>query len=84
MIDTSSLSSNLGKECQSIQRAIGEKLGTLVVALSMAMSGIIFSMLKGWYYCLLLLLYFPIIFLMGFLIIFAVSRGFSDNMKAYA
>jgi len=50
----------------------------------MLVSGIFFSMLKGWYFCLILLLYFPILFLMSILIVKAFSQGFSDNMKAYA
>lgn len=47
-IKPSELSQRIGKECQAIQKAIGEKIGSLVMAFCMSFSGLMFSFFKGW------------------------------------
>ncbi|CDW80084.1 abc transporter family protein [Stylonychia lemnae] len=82
-INTSQLSSRLGKECQAIQRAIGEKIGTIVMAFAMSCSGLFFAFFKGAYFSAFLMCYFPLMFFMSMVITIAFSKGFSENMKAY-
>jgi hypothetical protein len=77
------LSSRLGKECQAIQRAIGEKIGTICQAFAMSTSGLFFAFFKGAYFSALLLCYFPIMFGMTYFITVAFSQGFTKQMKAY-
>jgi hypothetical protein len=49
----------------------------------MAIAGLFFSFFKGWYYSLLLLAYFPLMFISAFLISFSMQRGFEQNLRAY-
>jgi ATP-binding cassette, subfamily B (MDR/TAP), member 1 len=82
-INTSELSQRLGNECQSIQRAVGEKIGTIIMAFAMSVSGLFFSFFKGWFFSAILLAYFPLMLFASVFIGIAFSRGFSENMRAY-
>ena len=48
MINYTELSARLTKECQAIQRAIGEKYGQIIFSLSMSLSGLALGFAKGW------------------------------------
>lgn len=54
------------------------------MAFAMSSSGLFFAFFKGWYYSALLSCYFPIIISATVMIGFSLSRGFSQNMKAYS
>jgi len=82
-INTSELSQRLSNECLAIQRAVGEKLGTIILSFAMSFSGLFFSFFKGWFYSAILLCYFPIMLFGAIFIGVAFSRGFSENMRAY-
>ena len=58
-INPSELSARLGKETNAIQRAIGEKMSTIILAFSMTISGLAFAFSKGWSFSLVLLATFP-------------------------
>ena len=66
-----------------MQRAIGDKIGTTVMAFAMSLSGLFFSFFKGWYFSALLLAFFPFMLLASVAIGVALSSGISENMKAY-
>lgn len=83
MTNTSELSQRLGNECQSIQRAIGEKIGIIVMAFGMSISGLFFSFFKGWFFSAILFCYFPFMLGASFFIGMSMQRGFSANLKAY-
>jgi ATP-binding cassette subfamily B (MDR/TAP) protein 1 len=55
------LSSKIGKETLAIQKALGEKLGTIIMALSMSVSGFAFAATRGITLTAALFAYFPII-----------------------
>lgn len=57
----SELSARVGKECLAIQRALGEKMGTIMFAFAMCVSGLSFAFIKGWSYSLVILGSFPFI-----------------------
>ena len=57
----SELSSRLVKEVQAIQRALGEKMGTIILGFSMTVAGLAFAFSKGWSFSLCILATFPII-----------------------
>lgn len=82
-VNTSELCQRLSTETQSMQRAIGEKIGLVVMAFGMSLSGLFFSFFKGWFYSSLLLVYFPFFLGASFCIGVSLSRGFSANLKAY-
>jgi ATP-binding cassette subfamily B (MDR/TAP) protein 1 len=53
------LSSRIGKECLAIQKAIGEKVGTIYMALCMCVSGLAFAFSRGWSFALVVMGFFP-------------------------
>ena len=53
------------------------------MAFAMSFSGLFFAFFKGWLFSLVLLGYFPIMFVVTYLTTSAFQRGFVENMKAY-
>nr|AAK19598.2 putative ABC transporter [Sterkiella histriomuscorum] len=82
-INVTELSSRLSKECQAIQKALGEKMGTIQLSMAMCFSGLFFAFFRGWWFSLILLFVFPIIFLMTFMITLAMQSGFMQNLRSY-
>ena len=66
-----------------MQKAIGEKIGIIIMAFGMSVAGLLFSFFKGWYFSLILLIYFPVMLIAGICVGISFSIGFSENMKAY-
>jgi len=58
-VNPSELSARLSKECQSMQKALGEKMGTIILAFAMTVAGLAFAFTKGWSFSLVLLAVFP-------------------------
>lgn len=77
------LSARLSKECQAIQRALGEKMGTIQLSFAMCISGLFFAFFRGWWFSLILLFVFPLLFLNTHLITVAMQSGFTQNLKSY-
>jgi len=46
-----------------MQKALGEKMGTIILAYSMTLSGLAFSLSKGWSYSLAVVAAFPALML---------------------
>jgi ATP-binding cassette subfamily B (MDR/TAP) protein 1 len=63
-INPSEFSVRLVKECQAIQKALGDKMGTLLLSLAMCISGLFFAFFRGWAMSLILMAAFPIVFIM--------------------
>jgi len=82
-INVTELSSRLSKECQAIQRALGEKMGTIQLSFAMTISGLFFAFFRGWWFSLILLFFFPVLFLTTHLIIVAMQSGFLQNLRSY-
>ena len=55
------LSARIGKEPLAIQKALGEKIGSIIMALAMSFSEIIIAFTKGWSFTLIILASFPFI-----------------------
>jgi len=55
----------------------------IVMAFGMCVSGLFFSFFKGWYFSLILLIYFPVMLIAAIGVGMSFSVGFSENMKAY-
>jgi len=73
----------LVKEVLAISRALGEKMGTIIMAFSMTISGLAFAFSKGWSFSLVVLVSFPAIAITTNLLTKIVQGGFTANMKAY-
>ena len=82
-INITELSSRLSKECQSIQTALGEKMGQVQITFSMSFAGFFFAFFRGWWMSLILLFVFPVMFIMTGFLMKAMKSGFSENLKAY-
>ncbi len=83
MINYTELSSRISKECQSIQRGIGEKFGQIVFSLSMCVSGLALGFIKGWSLALAICAIAPM-FMIG-MAVFAgsIKARITKTMKAY-
>lgn len=57
----SELSSRVGKEILAMQKALGEKMGTIILAFAMTFAGLTFAFTKGWSFSLVLLASFPVL-----------------------
>lgn len=66
-INPSELSAKVPKEVMAMQRALGEKMGTIVLSLFMCMSGLAFAFSKGWKFSFVLLALVPCITVATFL-----------------
>jgi ATP-binding cassette, subfamily B (MDR/TAP), member 1 len=83
MINQSELSARLSKETAAMQRALGEKMGTIILAYSMTVAGLAFAFTKGWSFSLVLLVVFPFLGVTTSLMSKVMSAGSQANMKAY-
>jgi ATP-binding cassette subfamily B (MDR/TAP) protein 1 len=57
----SELNARIGKECITMQKALGEKMGTILLAFAMTLAGLTFAFIKGWSFSLAVLGSFPFI-----------------------
>ena len=55
---------------------MGEKLGGLLQTVSMAIAGMAFAFIKGWYFSLILFCYFPLMFVVTLFSSMAWQAGF--------
>lgn len=77
------LSSRLSKECQTIQTALGEKMGQFQLTLGTSFAGFFFAFFRGWWMSLILLFVFPVIFIVMGFVMKSMKAGFTENLKAY-
>lgn len=82
-INPSELSARLSKESNAMQRALGEKMGTIILAFAMCVAGLAFAFTRGWSFSLVLLVAFPFLGVTTALLSKALSKGSQETMKAY-
>lgn len=82
-MNPSELSARLSKETAAMQKALGEKMGTIILAFSMTFSGLAFAFTKGWSFSLVLFAAFPLLGMTTALMSKVMSRGSQETMKAY-
>jgi ATP-binding cassette subfamily B (MDR/TAP) protein 1 len=58
-INVTELASKLSRECQAIQIALSEKMGLILLSMSMSISGLFFAFFRGWWFSCILLFAFP-------------------------
>ncbi|KAL4457545.1 hypothetical protein ABPG75_012410 [Micractinium tetrahymenae] len=73
----------LNEDCQTIQQAIGDKVGMTVFNLSTALVGIIIAFSRGWDMTLVMLAVTPFLAVMGFMVSFFMSKNTQRINKAY-
>lgn len=82
-INVTELSARLSKECQAIQKALGEKMGALLLSIGMSFSGLFFAFFRGWLMSLILLGAFPVIMILLGITGKAMQQGFKSNLQSY-
>jgi ATP-binding cassette, subfamily B (MDR/TAP), member 1 len=82
-INPSELSARLSKESAAMQRALGEKMGTIILAFAMCVAGLTFAFTKGWSFSLVLLAVFPFLGITTSLMAKVQASGSQATMKAY-
>jgi len=80
----SELGARINKECMAIQKALGEKMGTILLAFAMTVSGVTMAFTRGWTFSFVLLALFPLIFSTTILMTKVMQTGFVENMIAYS
>jgi len=75
-VNTNEMSSRLSKEALSVSRALGEKMGFIVLSFSMTISGFGFALYKGWLCSLLLLCAIPVLGGIGVYMSKVASSGY--------
>ena len=83
-VNTNEMSSRLSKEAVAVNRALGEKMGFIVLSFSMSISGFGFAIYKGWLLSLLLLCAIPILGGIGVYMSKVAASGYEVNMRAYS
>ena len=74
----------MNKECTSIQKAIGEKLGNIVMSMAMAVTGLSIGFIYGWSFSLCMFTMLPPLFIVGGCMVVTTQKGVADTMKAYS
>jgi len=82
-INPGELSARIGKEVFAIQRALGEKIGIILLAVGMTIAGFSFAFIKGWLFSLILIASFPPLVVMMAIITKVMMSGFLQNMQSY-
>jgi ABC-type multidrug transport system fused ATPase/permease subunit len=83
MVNPSELSARLSKESAAMQKALGEKMGTIILAFSMTVAGLTFAFTKGWSFSFVLLVAFPFLGFTTALMAKIMAQGSQETMKAY-
>lgn len=83
-INPQELASKISKETLSIEQAIGDKLGQLLMAIGFCISGIIIAFTRGWLFSFTLLALFPFIGGASAMFMKVMQTGFKENMAAYS
>ncbi|CDW88003.1 abc transporter family protein [Stylonychia lemnae] len=82
-INVPELSARLSKECQAMQRALGEKIGAILMSIGMCLAGLFFAFFRGWIFSLILLAAFPIVMILLGTTGKAMQNGFKQNLQSY-
>lgn len=82
-INPSELSARLSKESAAMSKALGEKMGTIILAYSMTIAGLTFSLSKGWSYSLAVMAAFPFMMISTAFMGKVMAQGSQETMKAY-
>lgn len=77
------MASKITKECSSIQRGTGEKVGNIVMSCGGFLLGFVFAFTFGWLFTLILLATLPVLLLVGVGMAMSMMGG-EDALKAYA
>mmetsp|Transcript_10621 Transcript_10621/g.17848 ORF Transcript_10621/g.17848 Transcript_10621/m.17848 type:complete len:339 (+) Transcript_10621:8-1024(+) len=77
------LSSRISKEILAIQKALGEKFGTLLFALAMCCSGLFFAAFRGWKFTLVVFCGTLTLGISTSLQVKVVQSGYEAQLKAY-
>ena len=77
------MASKITKECSSIQRGTGEKVGNIVMSCGGFLLGFVFAFTFGWFFTLILLATLPVLLLCGIGMAMSMAGG-EDALKAYA
>jgi ABC-type multidrug transport system fused ATPase/permease subunit len=78
------MSSKIAKEVSAIQRGLGEKVGSIFMAISSFCLGFLFAFYFGWLMTLILLVALPVMALMGVGMAISMQDGFKESMIAYS
>jgi ABC-type multidrug transport system fused ATPase/permease subunit len=70
------MASKIAKECVTIQRGSGEKVGQVVMSWCGFILGFVFAFILGWLYTLILFGMAPIIGLTGVMMTMSMESGF--------
>ena len=79
----SEFTSKIAEECFAIQSGIGEKLPTVIRALTAIVAGLVIGLIKGWQLALILCALVPLLAFSGTLFVTALQKQAIMSSKAY-
>jgi len=68
----------------AIQRALGEKSGSITLSLATGLSGLVVGLTKGWSLALCIIGAAPFLLIVGVLLNMVLTRGLSQSLVAYS
>ena len=78
------MGARMSREMQAIQKAIGEKMGTIIQTFSISVAGLAMAFTKGWSFSLVLFACFPPLIVSMAMLTAVMQTGFVSNMVAYS
>ena len=78
------MASRIAKECQTIERGSGDKIGQCLLAFSGLTFGFGFAFMWGWELSLIMLVGLPLLGIGGGAMFMVVKQGYGARMKCYA
>ena len=69
--NSNEMAAQMGKQLLAIQKATGEKIGSIIMSFTMCLFGVVIAFIRGWLYTLTLLVVIPFIFVAGSMMISA-------------
>jgi ATP-binding cassette, subfamily B (MDR/TAP), member 1 len=83
-INQSELATKFGTDCFAFQGAIGEKVSTLIMVISMFVTGFVIAFIYGWLMTLVVILALPVIAFGGYLFMKASASKDLEQQSDYS
>jgi ABC-type multidrug transport system fused ATPase/permease subunit len=78
------MSAKISKEIAAIQRGLGEKVGNIIMSLSMLILGFVIAFIWGWKLSLIMLGIVPLLGVTGAGMAMSLDDSLTSQMRAYA
>lgn len=78
------MSAKISKEIAAIQRGLGEKVGNIIMSISMLILGFVVAFIWGWKLTLIMFAIVPLLGITGAGMAMSLDEGLTSQMRAYS